>query len=534
MSPAGGPGAVLEPSLELLDRAFDAVPDLMLVLDREHRIVKANRAMAERVGASPAELVGQLCFRVMHGTDAPPSCCPHALAMRDGRAHATDLYEERLRAHFEVSVCPLLDDGGAPIGSVHVAHDITSRKEMAEDLEREEGLVSTILALHEAADRLGFDELSSFALEEMVRLTRSAVGYLFLYDEATERLTLHAWSREALHQCGVAERPTEYELAKTGLWGESVRQRRAIITNDYAAENPLKRGLPEGHAPIRRHLGLPIMIEGRIVAVAGVANKAEPYGFEDEKQLGLIGRGLWEIVQRKRREEQILDHQRSLRWLHRRLAATEEEERRRLAGEIHDTIAQDLAAARMRLAAHYETEKGTERAGELRELLGDLEEIIRASRALAYELSSPFLEQFGIAAALQWLCEDLGRRHGLVVECRCDEVSTDFPADRAVLTHRIAQELLRNVIKHSGARRALLRLRREGDGLRLEVEDGGRGFSAPGPRSGETEEGGFGLFSIRERLRDVGGTIQVRTAPGEGTSVAVTIPRARAPEAPAP
>ena len=94
-------------------------------------------------------------------------------------------------------------------------------------------------------------------------------------------------------------------METTGLWGEAVRQRRPIITNDYAAPNPYKKGYPEGHVPLRRHLNIPVFDGNHIVAVAGVGNKVGPYEESDIRQLTLLMEGMWRLVKRKRAEESM-------------------------------------------------------------------------------------------------------------------------------------------------------------------------------------------------------------------------------------
>lgn len=115
---------------------FDAVPDLIAILDTRHRIVRANRAMAERLGMSPEECLGESCFSCVHGASGPPSACPHARTMRDGRQHEAELHEERLGGDFLVTTTPLFADDGRMIGSVHVSRDITERKRAEEERER--------------------------------------------------------------------------------------------------------------------------------------------------------------------------------------------------------------------------------------------------------------------------------------------------------------------------------------------------------------------------------------------------------------
>ena len=148
-------------------------------------------------------------------------------------------------------------------------------------------------------------EIADFALEEAVRLTRSSIGYLAFVNDDESVLTMYSWSQTAMKQCAMADKPLEYSVAGTGLWGEAVRQRRAVITNDYAAPSPGKKGYPQGHVELRRHMNAPIFDGEHIVLVAGVGNKKEEYDETDVQQLTLLMQGLWRIVQRKQAEEAL-------------------------------------------------------------------------------------------------------------------------------------------------------------------------------------------------------------------------------------
>jgi two-component system CheB/CheR fusion protein len=109
-------------------RTFDAVPDLVMILDTQHRVVRANRAMAQRMGCAPEDLIGQSCHQVVHDAHTPPMFCPHARLLAGGDAHAVEVYDERLGGTFLVSVSPIHGPGGAIMGSVHVARDISEQK----------------------------------------------------------------------------------------------------------------------------------------------------------------------------------------------------------------------------------------------------------------------------------------------------------------------------------------------------------------------------------------------------------------------
>jgi PAS domain S-box-containing protein len=145
-------------------------------------------------------------------------------------------------------------------------------------------------------------QIADFTLEEGVRLTRSQVGYLGFMDEHETVLNVRSWSRNVMEQCRIKDKPMDFPLETAGLWGEAVRQRQPVITNDYQATNPCKKGCPEGHLIIKRHLNLPVFDRGRIVAVAGVGNKAAPYDDTDVRQLTLLLNGMWRLIQRKQTE----------------------------------------------------------------------------------------------------------------------------------------------------------------------------------------------------------------------------------------
>jgi len=123
---------------------FDAVPDLIAIIDTEYRVVRANRAMAAKLGVTPEECVGLTCYRAIHGTNEPPSFCPHKQLLKDGIEHTTEVCEDCLGGHFLVSASPLHDSEGKLIGSVHVAHDISGLKQAEEALIRSENEFRTL------------------------------------------------------------------------------------------------------------------------------------------------------------------------------------------------------------------------------------------------------------------------------------------------------------------------------------------------------------------------------------------------------
>ena len=193
------------------------------------------------------------------------------------------------------------DDVAFALRSLELDEEQT-RAEQALRLERSklEGLLK-LSQMTEAST----EEITEFALEEAVRLTQSEIGYLAFTNDEESVLTMHAWSKSAMDQCAVIDKPIVYPIETTGLWGEAIRQRQPVITNDYPAPNPLKKGHPEGHVPIQRHMNIPVFDGEKIVAVAGVGNKKEPYDQSDVQQLQLLTQAMWRLLQRQHDEQAL-------------------------------------------------------------------------------------------------------------------------------------------------------------------------------------------------------------------------------------
>jgi PAS domain S-box-containing protein len=121
---------------EAWERTFDAVPDLITILDKHYQIVRVNKAMAERLNRAPEACVGQICYHCLHGTEVPPPFCPHAQVLRDHHPHTAEVHDTFLEGDFVISVSPIFDEQGELYGSVHVARDITARKRIERELQR--------------------------------------------------------------------------------------------------------------------------------------------------------------------------------------------------------------------------------------------------------------------------------------------------------------------------------------------------------------------------------------------------------------
>jgi PAS domain S-box-containing protein len=214
--------------------------------------------------------------------------------------------------------------------------------------------------------------------------------------------------------------------------------------------------------------------------------------------------------------------ERDLRDLSARLIHSQEEERTRIARELHDDFNQQLAILSIELQelAHEVPDTEHTLSERVQNLWTRAQEISSDLHRLSYQLHPFRLDHLGLAAAMKSLCDELSGHEGLLIEFQQKGFPTDLPGDVMLCVFRIAQESLRNVIKHSGTRSARVYLEALDDAVRLSISDRGFGFNPDSPTAKE----GLGLISMRERLRLVGGVMSIRSKPGHGTQIDVLVP----------
>lgn len=213
-------------------------------------------------------------------------------------------------------------------------------------------------------------------------------------------------------------------------------------------------------------------------------------------------------------------HQKRLSALAAELSDAEDKQRRHLAEELHDRVSQALAVSRMQMRQAL-SEEPSEQYEAIRRAVDLLDEAIRETRAITTELFPPILYELGLPAAIRWVCEELRHTYGLNCEPELDDITVPQSDEVKAIFFRATRELLMNVVKHGGVSSARVSLKQHDDEVTLEVSDDGLGFSAG---NAEKVEGGFGLFSLQQRVASVGGWMQIESEPGRGTTVTITVP----------
>jgi len=280
-------------------------------------------------------------------------------------------------------------------------------------------------------------------------------------------------------------------------------------------------------ARLQRRISEPIL---RLAASARTVSRGGDYSLrvrptESDDEIAVLFRGFNAMLEQiETRTAELREANARLQHLAKEISLVEERERKRLAGELHDSPMQKLALAQPQVASaarHRDAESDQVLATGVELLREALQEL----RTLQFELSPPLLYQEGLGAALRWLAAQTAQRFGL--ELPFVEVGAPAPIgqDLVVLLFQCTRELVHNLVKHSGASRGQLELHHLGDALRIVVSDDGRGIVAEGIAPREAGEGGYGLYSVRERLGLWDGTLTI-DSDESGTRATVQVPLA--------
>jgi signal transduction histidine kinase len=248
---------------------------------------------------------------------------------------------------------------------------------------------------------------------------------------------------------------------------------------------------------------------------------------DDGQPVRLIG-AVTDISERRQAEEALRSRERELRRrnieireLAGKLMTAQEEERRRISRELHDDLNQKVAALSMRISK-LKNQVGPDESLKMQvdRLQKSSIEIAADIRRLSHELHSAVLEHVGLAAALKAYVAEFSRLEKVQVGLTVPDAVESIPKDVAVCLYRVAQESLRNVVKHAGVNYAEMTLSVDDQGIHLHVSDSGLGFDLVSAR----DNGGLGLASMEERVRLVQGSFKIETQPGCGSQLLATIP----------
>ncbi len=485
------------------EQTFNTVPDLVAILDDQHRIVRLNRAMADRLGLATDQCVGLHCYEAVHGMTDVPGFCPHALTCRDGEQHVSEVHEPRLGGYFLVSTTPLCNPQGQLLGAVHVARDITDRKRIEEELRQSEEksrlLIKYAPSMFYEIDFRGptFKSVND-TMCQFLGYTREELLAMDPYELLDDEGKALFRERIRRHLAGEAVSDSVEYKSKT----KDGREVYGVLNISFT----YKDGKPEGAV---------------VVAHDITQRKKEE---EALKQRALELHDLAVKLEQRVHERtmELEEANKSLRQLSVRLLSAHEEERKRVAGDLHDTIGACLSGIKFKVeSALDEIAKTPKVATEsLSTIAPVIHDAIEECRRIQMDLRPSMLDDLGLLPTLSWFFRRFQTIYSAIhVEQEVTINESELPDSLKIVIYRVIQEAVNNSAKHSNADLIRISLRKVNNRMELFVIDNGQGFSVQQGLFRDSSTRGLGLTSMRERTELSGGSFAIESAEGKGTMI---------------
>ncbi|MCK5422269.1 MAG: PAS domain S-box protein, partial [Deltaproteobacteria bacterium] len=469
-------------SKEYLDNIIESSLDCVVVSNNEGYITKANRSFLNLLGYKEDEIIGKMMPEFSPTKEGTFESTTGEFVeidkeffdetseivssfLRDGKVSNWETYlvlKNKKVVPVDINIVVLYDNGGNRIGAVGVLRDITERKKVEKEIRGAKDFLENIFKT--SADGI------------MITDEKSCIT---MVNEATEKML--GYTKDELigkHTGELSPKGNNYEERVKEFVSELFEKG---IVADFE------------HSWLRKDGGL-IDFE---ISVALLKDEAG-------NTIGSVG-SIRDITERKQAEEKLIEYQNRLKSLASQLTLAEEKDRRRFATYLHDQVGQALFISKLKLGTIKEQASSTDITESLEEIINIIEQTIKETRSLTFELSPPILYQLGLEAALEWLVEQMQEQYGITIYFENDKRSKPLDESVLILLFRAVRELLINVTKHAKAQNVKVTARRDGENIKIFVEDDGVGFTVSKNGSSNHKNDGFGLFSIEERLDSLGG-----------------------------
>lgn len=512
-------------SLADLQPLLDAIADEVILVGDNHRLLLANRSAMG--GAKGLTSGGVTCYGAFLGLEEP--CrgpfwnCPLEEVLRTGKAKAILLSEghEEQRKSIQVLWTPFREPFGGSWVVVEVRRDVTSEKELERVLLSRRHQLQVLGRISSAVSSpRELDQVLQVALDNVLELIDGSIGGILVTEEDGLRYRV----QRGLPAPEIAE--LKIKLGE-GIAGRVAEEARPLVgTGEEARLQPDFLGT----GGIGTFISIPLMARDRVVGVLNAAcSRRRSFGEEEFFLLRSIGYYLGTVIEQARLNERLAKARERYQALLQHALTAQEQERRRIARELHDETSQAITSLTLSLQALLEMAEGRG--------IGDAEFLQRLKKAHAYavyagnevvklmkELRPTLLDELGLAAAIQHYAKETLLPKGIEVAMEQRGEGGRLPSEVEITLYRIAQGAIGNILEHSGAKRARIVLEfRPGECL-LTIEDDGRGFDVTKITRVEPSGRGAGLFTMKERVSLVGGSCQVDSQPGKGTRVSVRVP----------
>lgn len=531
----GGPSRTTGLDISLQD-VMDGMEDELAVIDNEYRVKFANSAVRSRSHNEAQSPIGRLCYEVFHGGDrpcgAPLWTCPLRQVLQHGRM-TTVIHHHGIPGAdkaLKITVYPLRDSYGNIKAIVELRRDVTAERELETQILKRHHQLLALSHISSAVSTLReLDFILKTALDNVLEVVDSTVGGILLLDEKTGRLYYRV-------HCGLSAKYAEEVRMSLGegIAGRVAQTGEPMLLEDISKDPRTANPDLVSSEGLKGFVSIPLKAKDKVVGVMNVASHVVGrFGADDMSLLSSIGDYLGTAIEQAELYERLAKARERYRVLLQHALTAQEEERKRIARELHDETSQAITSLSLSLQAiiGMAEKKGIADA--------ELIEMIKRTHAYAVyagneivklmkELRPTLLDELGMAAAINRYAKDTLQSKGINLSVELKGTEQRLRPEVEVMLYRVAQGVIGNILKHSGAKNAYIKLECNASECLLQIEDDGKGFDVNKLTKVDPGGRGAGLFTMQERIRLVGGTGHIESQPGQGTKIIVRIPIARA------
>jgi len=518
-----------------LQAALDGIEDRLFIIDGAYRVRFANLSMRQTFhGNQP--IIGQRCYEVFEGRDNPCSSplwtCPLPKVLQNGDAATivsldqTPNAEPMSNRYVKITLYPLRDSQGDMNAFVELRKDVTAERELEDQILRRYHHLYALNRISGATSGLSdLDSILNMALDAVLEIIGATTGGILLLDEQTQLLRYRVY--RGLSAKYVEE--MEMKVGK-GVAGRVARTGEPVVLEDISRDPRAVHPDLVSTEGLRGFVSVPLKAKDKVVGVMNIAaHTPGQFSKEDMYLLNSIGYQLGTAIEQARLYRRLELGRERYQTLLRHALTAQEQERKRIARELHDETSQALTSLTLNLQAAI-TKARTDGLVDA-DLIGKLQkvqsQVVHTQNEIAKlmkELRPTLLDELGLPAAISRYAKDSLEPVGTKVSTQFQGVSERLPAQVEVTLFRIAQGTVGNILEHAEAENASIRLECNATECVLSVQDDGKGFDVKKITRVDKGGRGAGLFTMKERAYLVGGACRIDSRPGKGTKIVVKVP----------
>jgi len=517
-----------------LQDIVDGIEDGLLVIDIEYRIRFVNsvvRSNSPRRGA----LVGRRCYQALYGRDRPCSAplwnCPLSAVLHSG-SMATITHPVRVlgvEKYLKITAYPLRDRYGSTKAIVELRRDVTAERDLETQILRRHHQLKVLNHIADMVSGLrDLDDVLGIALDDVLELINGTIGGILLLNEEDETLYYHI-------QRGLSAKFTREMRIHLGegIAGRVAQTGEPMLLEDISKDQRTARLDLITTEGLKGFVSIPLKARNKVIGVMNVASHVPgQFGADDVSLLNSIGDYLGTAIEQAKLCEQLRNTGERCQALLRHALTAQEEERKRVARELHDETSQALTSLTLSLEALLSMTSMTKEKGitgnEFVERLKTTHAYtVRAGNEvvrLMKELRPTLLDELGMSAAIYRYAKDTLQTQGINVSAESKGTDKRFPPETEITLFRIAQGAIGNILEHSGAKNVSIKVECNANECALRITDDGKGFDVSKITRVDSSGRGAGFFTMKERAGLAGGTCRIESQPGRGTKITAKVP----------